>query len=169
VIVGLSLFGGFRPSVDLEAPARFALTIAIGALVVGVVDRVVWPVDARLGMWRRASLMMREAASLCRERDPRVILAPDLRARWRLHRHLVALVQLRNERVPLPGSPCFEPEEEALRAAAWTLRLVVARIEDARRELQELPVPGAQTARDGVAAQLEARADEIERTRRRKA
>jgi uncharacterized membrane protein YccC len=166
VIVATSLFADFRPGVDLEAPARFALTIAIGALVVGVVDRVVWPVDARLGMWRRAALMMRAAATLYRERDPRVVLAPNWRARWRLHRHLVALVQLRSERAPLPGTPCFEPEEEALRAAEWTLGLVVARIEAARREIAGVIVPGSAADREVMAQRLDERAAEIERASR---
>jgi uncharacterized membrane protein YccC len=167
VIVTVSLFADFRAGVDLEAPARLALGIAIGALVVAGVDRVVWPVDARLGMWQRAAAMMRAAAALYRERDARVVLAPDLRARWRLHRHLVALVQLRSERAPLPGSPCFEPEEEALRAAGWTLRLVVARIEEAGRELEGVRAPGADAEHDAVAARLDERAAELEAGRRK--
>jgi uncharacterized membrane protein YccC len=163
VIVAVSLFAGFRPGVDLEAPARFALTIAIGGLVVGAIDRVVWPVDARLGMWGRAASLMREAATLFRERDPRVVLAPNVRARWRIHRHLNALVQLRSERAPLPGTPCFAPEEQALHAAAWTLRLVVARIDAARAELAGVSAPDGEAERAAVAARLDERAAEIER------
>jgi uncharacterized membrane protein YccC len=166
VVVTVSLFGDFRPGVDLEAPWRFALGIAIGALVVGAVDRLVWPVDARRGMWHRASLLMRAAALVYREADPCMVVAPNLRARWRLYRHLVALVQLRSERVPLPGTPCFEPEEEALRAARWTLDLAVARIEEARRELAGVRAPGSAAERDFVAARLERRAAEIERALR---
>jgi uncharacterized membrane protein YccC len=160
-VVAFVLFNDFRPAVDLEQPARFALTIAIGALVVAVVDRVVWPVDSRRGMWRRASAMLRETAALYRERDPCVVLAPNLGARWRQHRDLVALVQLRSERVPLPGS--FAPEEEALRVAAWAQRLLVERIEEARRELAGIGAGDAEAARAHIAADLEARAAEIER------
>ena len=125
VIVSVGLFFDCRPHVDLEVPTVFALGIAIGALVVGAVDRVVWPVDSRLGMWRQASLMLRAAAALYRERDPRVVLAPKWSPEWHVHHHLVALVQLRSERVALSGTARFEPEEEALRIAVWTQRLVV--------------------------------------------
>jgi hypothetical protein len=165
VIVTISLFANFRPSVDLQPPYRFALTIAIGVLVVAVVDRLIWPVDARAGMWRRASLMMRAAAAVCREGDPRVVLAPNLRSRWRLHRHLVALVNLRSERAPLPGTPCFEPEEEALLSARWALRLVVARLDEARHELAGERVPDP-FEREAVALRLEERAARIEHTLR---
>ncbi|MCU1279923.1 MAG: hypothetical protein JWM53_3469, partial [bacterium] len=138
-------------------------TVAIGALVVGAVDRVVWPVDARRGMLQRAALMMRETAELYREPDPRVVLAPTRSSRWRVHRHLEALVQLRCERVALPGTPWFEPEEEALRLAASTLRLLVARIDQARRELDSgAPAPGADTERAAVAARLDNQAAEVE-------
>ncbi len=163
VIVAISLFTSFQPDVDLEAPARFALTIAIGPLVVGAVDRVVWRVDARRGMWRRAALCLRDAAALYRERDPRLVLAPNLRSRWSFHRNLTALVQLRGERVPLPGTPWFAPEEEALRIAAWAIRLVVARIEEARRELAGEVAPGAEAERAAVAARLDERAVELDR------
>jgi uncharacterized membrane protein YccC len=162
VIVSISLFADFRPGVDLEAPTLFALGLAVGALVVAVVDRVVWPVDARRGMFRRAVLMKRQAAVLYRERDPRVVLSANGLARWRLHRHLNALMQLRTERVPLPGTPCFEPEEEALRLATSTQRLLVARIEEARRELRGLVAPFAEAERAAVAAQLDEQANEIE-------
>jgi uncharacterized membrane protein YccC len=166
VIVAVSLFAGFRPTIDLEAPTRFAVTIAIGALLASAVDRVVWPVDARRGMWQRTALMMREAAALYRERDPRMVLAPNLRSRWHLHRHLSALIQLRSERVPLPGTPCFAPEEEALRLASWTLRLVVARIEQARRELAGAIAPPSAAERNAVAAGFDAGAAELDQRAR---
>jgi uncharacterized membrane protein YccC len=163
VIVATTLFADFRAGVDLEQPAVFALTLAIGTLVIGAVDRVVWPVDARRSMLQRAALIMRESAELYRERDPRVVLAPNQSSRWRIYRHLVALVQLRGERVPLPGTPWFEPEEEALRLAATTQRLVVDRISAARRELESgTSAPGADAERAAVAARLDARAAQLE-------
>ena len=162
VIVATRLFNDFRAGIDLEAPAQFALTLAVGTLVVGVVDRVVWRVDARRAMLQRAAFVMRETAELYRERDPRVVLAPNRSSRWRIYRHVVALVQLRGERVPLPGTPWFEPEEEALRLAAATERLVVERIAAARRELESGSAASEAEARFAVAARLEARAAEIE-------
>jgi hypothetical protein len=163
VIVAIGMFQDFRPVVDLEATARFALTIAIGPLVVAVVDRVVWPVDARRDMVERATLMMGDVARLYREPDPRVVLAPNREARWRAWRHLVALVQLRAERVPLPGAPGFELEEEALRLAADAEHLLVARIHQARTELTGAKVTAeGKQARERTAAALEGRALELE-------
>jgi hypothetical protein len=166
VIVAISLFAGFRPSVDLEPPARFALDIAIGVLVVGAVDRVVWPVDARRGMWQHAAWMMREAAILYRQRDPRAVVAPNSRWRFHLYRHLVSVIQLRSERVPQPGSPAFEPKEEALRIARSTQWLVVARIEEARREMAGVAPPPSPAELAAVAARLDERAAELERRAR---
>ncbi len=164
VIVSITLFTGYRAGVDLEQPAQFALTLAIGPLVVGAVDRILWPVDARRAMLQRAAFIMRETAELYRERDPRVVLTPNRSSRWRLHRHLLALVQLRGERAPLPGTQRFEPEEEALRTAAMTLRLVLDRIHSAQRELDSgSAVPGADRERAAVAARLDAQAAQLER------
>jgi uncharacterized membrane protein YccC len=163
VVVTSSLFGDFRPGVDLEASARTAFTVGGGALIVGVIGRVVWPVDPRRGMWRRAALLLREAAALEREADPCAVLAPNLRARWHLHRHLLALVQLRAERVPMPGRPCFEEEEAALRVAAETVRRVVLRIDEARRERAGEPAPRSQAERSAVARRLEEQAAELDR------
>ena len=163
VVVAVSLTEDYRPAVDLERPWRFALTLAIGALVVGAVDRVVWPVDARRGMVARAVSMMRDVAALYREPDPLVILEPNRRSRWRAHRHLVALVQLRSEHLPLPGEARYALEEEVLQIAATTQRLVVARIEEARGELRGVFAPEAEADRRAIAARLEERAAALER------
>jgi hypothetical protein len=75
---------------------------------------------------------------------------------------LLALVQLRSERVPLPGTPGFEPEEEALRVAVEAEHLVLARIVEARREIAGGAVTAeAKEARAHTAAALEARAHDI--------
>jgi uncharacterized membrane protein YccC len=162
VVVSIALFQGFRPVVDLEATGRFALGLAIGPLVVAAVDRLLWPVDARRGMRERGALLMRDVAAIYREPDPRLVLAPQRQLRWRAYRHLVALIQLRSERLPLPGTPGFEPEEEALRMAVEGEHMVVARIVEARRELAGAVVtPEAKEARERVAAALEARARDI--------
>jgi uncharacterized membrane protein YccC len=162
VIVAIGLFQNFRPAVDLEATARFALSVAIGPLVVAFVDRLVWPVDARRGMVERAVLLMRDVAALYREPDPRVVLAPNRKARWRAWRHLIALVQLRSERVPLPGAPGFELEDEALRLTADAEHLLVARIHQARDELAGAAVSAEMKAtRERTAAALEANAREL--------
>jgi uncharacterized membrane protein YccC len=159
VVVSIALFQDFRPVVDLETTARFALGIAIGPLVVAAVDRLLWPVDARRGMREREALLMRDVAALYRESDPRLVLAPQRQLRWLAYRHLLALVQLRGERVVLPGMPGFEPEEEALLVAVETEHLVVARIVEARRELAGAVVtPEAREARERTATALEARA-----------
>ena len=163
VVVAAKLFQSFRPDVDLQAPTITALSISIGVLAVGVVDRAIWPVDPRFGMLRRAALMMTDTAALYRERDPRAVLADNGFERWRIHRELVALVQLRSEQAALPGAPWFAPQEEALRVAVTTQRLVVARLDEARRELASgAPVAGAEAARAAVAAQLDERAAQLE-------
>jgi hypothetical protein len=54
------------------------------------------------------------------------------------------------------------PEEKALFDASWTLRLVVARIEQASRELEVGPEPADEASREAAAARLDARAAEIE-------
>ena len=164
VVVAAKLFESFGANVDLQAPTITALSVSIGVLAVGAVDRAIWPVDARFGMLRRGALMMADTAALYRERDPRVVLAPNGYRRWRIHSHLVALVQLRSERAPLPGAPSFAPEEAALRIAVTTQRLVVARIEEARRELAAgAPIAGADATRAAVAAELDERAARLER------
>lgn len=170
VIVSVALFQGFRPSVGLEAPARFAVSLAIGGIAIFVVDRLLWPVDARQGMRERAALLMRDAAALYRESDPRVVLAADRGARWSAHRNLVVLVQLRSESVPLPGTPAYEPEEEALRIANATQNRIIERIDDARREIAAgAPLAGASEARERVAAELLAEAARLEDRNRRTA
>jgi uncharacterized membrane protein YccC len=162
VLVAIALFQDFRPVVDLEAMARFALSLTIGPLVVALVDRVIWPVDARRDMVNRAVLMMRDVAALYREPDPRVVLAPNRKARWRAWRNLVAFVQLRSERVPLPGTPGYELEEEALRLVADAEHLLVARIHEARRDLEvAAPTTDVKPARDRTAAALEASAEQL--------
>ena len=39
-------------------------------MAVAAVDRVIWPVDARRGMFERAALLLRTTAALYREADP---------------------------------------------------------------------------------------------------
>jgi uncharacterized membrane protein YccC len=160
-IVAIGLYTDFRPHVDLQFPTIFGLTIAVGALVVGAVDHLVWPVDPRRAMWRQASLLLHATAALYRERDPRLVLEHKWGPEWHVHHHLVALVQHRSERAGLSGTPRFEDEEQALRIAAWAQHLVVARVEEARREVQGLRKPDAEAARDAVAALLDERAAEV--------
>src|SRR5262249_57235461 len=156
VVVAYQLLqADYRPIVDLQATTIFALSLAIGALMVGAVDRVVWPVDARSGMVNRLVLMMRDTAAFYREPDPHVVLDPNFGTRWRIHRDVVGLGQLRGGRAPLPGTPWFAPEEEALHTAARTQRLVVARIEAARRELLGGGRVPTEAERETMAAQLE--------------
>jgi hypothetical protein len=116
-------------------------------------------------MIERAAILLRDVAALYREPDARVVLAPTRRARWFAWRHLVALVQLRSERVPLPGAPGFELEEEALRVAADAEHLIVARINEARQELAGAAVTAEKRdAWERMAAALEGRAKELIRS-----
>ncbi len=165
LVIAVKLFQSFRPDIDLEMPAILTLSISISVLTVGLVDYVIWPVDPRFGMLRRGALMMVDTAALYRERDPRLVLAANEAHRWRIHRHLVTLVQLRGEKAPLPGTPQYAPEEEALRVATTTQRLVVARVEAARRALAGGALDAdadADAARAAVAAQLDARAAQLD-------
>lgn len=72
-----------------------------------------------------------------RERDRSGGAAPA--PAWRAYRNLLALAQLRSERVPLPDKPGFELEEQALDTASEMEHLVVGRIVEARRELAGVP------------------------------
>jgi uncharacterized membrane protein YccC len=164
VVMSQALFGSFRASDALLSSALTALALSIGLVVVAIVDRMVWPVDRRAAMWQRAAMMIRATAQLYRTTGRRLVLAPNREPRWSIHRHLAALVQLRAEKTPLPGTPWFAPEEEVLRLATETQHLVVARIHAARRELAQGAVsPEAMEARERIATALDARAAYIEK------
>jgi uncharacterized membrane protein YccC len=164
VLLGVGLFEAYSPSGDLLPSANFLVSITIGLGVVASIDRAVWPVSREQAMLSRLTLMMRSAADLMGDLDPRIVLAPNREPRWPIHRHLRVLVDLRGETAPAPGTSAFARNEEVLRLATETQRLVVARIDQARAELQDRATLADTVAqRRTWAATLRQQADRIER------
>jgi uncharacterized membrane protein YccC len=163
VLLSVGLFGPYRPTSDLEPSARFFVSLVIGLLVPTAVDRLVWPVDRARMSGRRLLVMMRSAADLMGDLDPRVVLAPSCPFRWTADRNLRSVVALRGERDPAPGTRQFARDEETLRLATETQRLLAARVDQARRELAGEATRG-DTARErrAWAAILRAEADHLE-------
>ena len=164
VLLAVGLFQDYRPSTNLLPSAIFLVSVGIGCAIVTGVDLAVWPVSRERAALRRVIIVMRSAAELMADLDPRVVLAPNADPRWSIHRHLHILADLRGETAPEPDTPAFARDEEVLRLAVETQRLVVARVEQARLEL------GGRAARADTAgerrtwaANLRARADAIER------
>ncbi len=107
--------------------------------------------------------MMRSAADLMADLDPRVVLAPSCPFRWAADRNLRFVVALRGERDPAPGTQEFARDEETLRLAAETQRLIVARIDQARRELAgDASRESTAEERRTWAAMLRSEADRLE-------
>jgi uncharacterized membrane protein YccC len=164
VLTFLSVIGSYRPLGELLPPALFLLSLCIGCLVVTAIDRGVWPVSRERVMQRQLLVMMRSAAELMGDLDPRLMLTPSFEQRWLVQRSLRAIVDLRGEQAPAPGTIPFADEAETTRIAAETQRLVLARVEQARQELS-----GAATLDDTAeqrrtwATTLRTRADRIER------
>ncbi len=162
VLVTVGLLQGYRPSDDLGPSATFLVSLCVGCLVFWAVDRAVWPVSRDLVQRRQLAVAMRSSADLMDDRDPRMVLAPASEARWSIHRNLRGIADLRGEKPPLPETPEFEEAAERLRLAAETQRRVVARIDQARREL------AGDTSREDAeqrriwSKDLRARADAIE-------
>ncbi len=163
VILSVGLFGPYHPTSDLEPSTRFLVSLVVGLLVATAVDRLVWPVDRSRMCMRRLLVMMRSAADLMGDLDPRIVLAPSCPFRWAADRNLRSAVALRGERDPAPGTREFAHDEVALRLAADTQRLLVARLEQARKEL------AGDTTRDQTAeerrtwaAMLRSEADHLE-------
>ncbi len=135
VVLCVGLLGPYRPTSDLEPSSRFFVSLVIGVLVPTAIDRLVWPVDRARMSARRLVVMMRSAADLMGDLDPRVVLAPSCPFRWAANLNLRYVVALRGEQDPAPGTTEFARDEETIRLAAETQRLLVARIDQARREL----------------------------------
>ena len=82
------------------------------------------------------AIMMRCSAEFMGDLDPRTVLSPNSEPRWSAHRQLLQLAQLLGETAPAPGTREFAQNEEVVRLATETQRLVVARIEQAWQELR---------------------------------
>lgn len=161
---GAGLLESYGPSDDLGATAVFLLTATVGCLVVGVLDPAVWPVSRDRVMAYHLVVVMRSAADLMEEPDPRIVLAPGRDPRWAMHRSLRAIADLRAEQAPAPGTPGFTRPEEALRLAVMTLRWVVERIGQARHEVAgETTLSDTTPQRRAWADTLRTQADRIER------
>jgi uncharacterized membrane protein YccC len=136
ILVTIGLFGAYRASSNLEPAVDFCVALAIGLLVVTVTDLAIWSVDRERVMASRLAIMMRCSAELMGELDPRTVLSPNSEPRWSLHRQLLQLAQLLGETAPAPDTREFAHNEEVVRLATETERLVVARIEQAWQELR---------------------------------
>jgi uncharacterized membrane protein YccC len=164
VLVTIGLFGAYRASSDLGPAVDFCVALAIGLLVVTVTDLAIWPVHRDRVMANRLTIMMRSSAEFMGDLDPRTVLSPNCEPRWSSHRQLLQLAQLRGETAPAPGTREFAYNEEVVRLATETQRLVVARIEPAWQELR-----GTATRRESLeqrrawAQALRSRAERIER------
>jgi uncharacterized membrane protein YccC len=134
VLLSVGLFGPYRPTSDLEPSANFFVSLLVGVLVPTAVDLVVWPVDRARTSAHRLAVVMRSAADLMADFDPRVVLAPSCQFRWAADRNLRVVMALRGERDPAPGSPEFARDAETVRLAQETQRLIAARVDQARRE-----------------------------------
>lgn len=163
VLLSVGLFGPYRPTSNLEPSARFFVSLTLGVLVPTAVDGLVWPVDRARMSAQRLVVMMRSAATLMGDLDPRVVLAPSCPFRWAADRNLRSVVALRGERDPAPGTQEFARDEETLRLAAETQRLLVARIDQARRELAGGALrAGTAEERRTWASMLQSEADHLE-------
>ncbi len=78
----------------LEPASRFFVSLVTGVLVSTVVDRLVWPVDRARMSARRLLVMMRSAADLMGDLDPRAVLAPTCTFRWAADHNLRYVVAL---------------------------------------------------------------------------
>jgi uncharacterized membrane protein YccC len=136
VLVTIGLFGAYRASSDLGPAVDFCVALAIGLLVVTVTDLAIWSVHRERVMANRLAIMMRSSAELMGNLDPRTVLSPNSEPRWSSHRQVLQLAQLRGETAPTPGTREFAHNEEVVRLATETQRLVVARIEQAWQELR---------------------------------
>jgi uncharacterized membrane protein YccC len=136
VLMSVGLLGPYRATADLEPASRFLVSLAIGCLVVTAVDRAVWPVSRRHVVARRLTVMVRSASQLMGDLDPRLVLAPSRDPRWEIHRNLRALANLRAEVSPPPAADAIAAPSDALRLALKAQQWVVARIEQAQRELR---------------------------------
>jgi uncharacterized membrane protein YccC len=136
VLVTIGLFGAYRASSDLGPAVDFCVALAIGLLVVTVIDLAIWSVDRERVMADHLVIMMRGSAELMGDLDPRTVLSPNSEPRWSLHRQVLQLAQLRGEVAPAPSTREFAKDEEVVRRAIETQRLVVARIEQAWQEVR---------------------------------
>jgi uncharacterized membrane protein YccC len=163
VFTSVGVIGSYRPLGELLPSAVFLLSLCIGCLVVTAIDRGVWPISRERVMTRQLLVVIRSAAELMGDLDPRLVLAPSSEPCWLMHRSLRAVVDLRGEQAPAPGTTPFAHEAETTRLAAETQRLVLARVEQARQELS-----GAATLDETAdqrrtwATTLRTRADSIE-------
>ena len=136
VVVMIGLFGAYRPSSNLGPAVDFGVALAIGLLVVTVTDLAIWSVNRERVMASRLAIMMRGAAELMGDLDPRIVLSPNSEPRWAAHRQVLQLAQLRGEASLAPGTREFAYNEEFIRLTTETQRLMVARIEQAWHELR---------------------------------
>jgi uncharacterized membrane protein YccC len=163
VALAVGLLGPYRPTSDLEPSTRFLVSLVVGLLVATGVDCVVWPVDRARMSSQRLVVMMRSAADLMGDLDPRVVLAPSCPFRWAADRNLHSFVALRGERDPAPGTPAFARDEETLQLASETQRFIVARLDQAREELSgSVTRDRSAETRRTWAATLRAAADHLE-------
>jgi hypothetical protein len=165
VLCSVGVIGSYRPLGELLPSALFLLSLSIGCVVVTAIDRGVWPISRERVMRRQLLVMMRSAAELMGDLDPRVVLAPSRQPRWLIHQSLRSVVDLRGEQAPVPGTIPFADEAATTRIAAETQQLALARVEQARQELS-----GAATLEETAeqrriwATTLRTRADRIEQT-----
>jgi uncharacterized membrane protein YccC len=136
ILITIGLFGAYRASSDLGPAVDFGVALAIGLFVITVTDLAVWSVHRDRVMASRLAIMMRCSAELMGDLDPRTVLSPNSEPRWSLHRQVLQLAQLLGETAPAPGTREFAHNEEVVRLATETQRLVVARLEQAWQELR---------------------------------
>jgi hypothetical protein len=169
VLVSVGVLGPYRPSDDLEPASRFLVALSIGCLVVAAIDRAVWPVSRQHVAARRLTVAVRSASRLMGDLDPRLVLAPSREPRWSIHRSLRALADVRAEMAPSRG-PAFEYQVSAVRVALKAQQCVVARVEQARRQLLgEATLADTAEQRRAWGEALRAEAERIEREDRSRA
>lgn len=164
VLVSVGLFGSYGATTDLEPATRFLASVAVGCLVLTAIDQAIWPVRGTQLIARRLLVMMRAAADLMGELDPRTVLAPGRPTRWIANRSLRLVINLRREHQPAPNTPEFARDERTVRLALETQRLIALRVEQASRELSgEVRLEDTAEQRRIWATALSARADRLER------
>jgi hypothetical protein len=164
VLVAVGMLGPYRPTDDLEPASRFLVALSIGSLVVTAVDIAVWPVSRGHVAARHLTVVLRSASQLMGDLDPRLVLAPSREPRWSIHRSLRALADVRAEMSPSPRSAAFEYQLSVVRIALKAQQCVVARIEQARRQLLgQAPLGDTAEQRRVWQETLRAEADRIER------
>ena len=159
----MGLLGPYRATSNLEPTSQFFVSLAIGCLIPSFVDLAVWPVSRARVTAKRLATMLRSAADLMADLDPRIVLSPKCQPRWSANASLRGVVNLRAESAPTSGTPAFARDEETLRIALDAQRMLLARVEMARAQLAGTPAEETRAMRRTWEAELRAEAARLDR------